>query len=105
MVLRFLEIPEKHLRWSDLQNPKTLYLDVQQGSEYSSEYTSTFHCVQVVRIRSFSGLYFPAFGLSTKRYSVSLCIQSKCGKIRARKTPNMDTFDAVCAFRYIYFIF
>ena len=26
---------------------------------------------------------------------VSLCIQSKCVKIRTRKTPNMDTFHAV----------
>ena len=28
-------------------------------------------------------------------YSVSLCIQSKCWKIRTRKTPNTDTFRAV----------
>ena len=32
------------------------------------------HCVKSVRIRSFSGPYFPAFGLNTERYSVSLCI-------------------------------
>ena len=42
-----------------------------------------------VRIRSFSGLYFSAFGLNILR------IQSECGKIRARKIPNMDTFHAV----------
>ena len=35
------------------------------------------------------------FGLNTVKYGVSLHIQSKCGKIRARKTPNTDTFDAV----------
>ena len=28
-------------------------------------------------------------------YSVSLHIQSKCGKTRTRKTPNTDTFHAV----------
>ena len=39
----------------------------------------------------FSGSYFSAF-----RYSVSLCIQSKCGKIRKRKTAKMDTFHSVC---------
>ena len=33
----------------------------------------------------FSGPYFPAFGLNTKRYSVSLRIQSECGNIRTRK--------------------
>ena len=31
----------------------------------------------------------------TERYSVSLRIQSKCGKIRTRIIPNMDTFYAV----------
>ena len=51
--------------------------------------------VKSVRIRSFSGPYFPAFGLNTKRYSVSLRIQSECTKIRTRKTPNTDTFYAV----------
>ena len=29
-------------------------------------------------------------------YSVSLRIQSECGKIRTRKTSNTDTFHAVC---------
>ena len=32
-----------------------------------------------------SGPYFPAFGLNTERYEVSLRIQSECGKIRTRK--------------------
>ena len=27
-----------------------------------------------------------------ERYGVSVCIQSKCGKMRTRATPNMDTF-------------
>ena len=38
-------------------------------------------------IQSFSGMYFPAFGLNTERYGVSLRIQSKCGKIRTKKKP------------------
>ena len=38
---------------------------------------------------------FLAFGLNTEGYSVSLRIQSKCGKIRTRITPNTDTFHAV----------
>ena len=53
------------------------------------------HCVKSVRIRSFSGPYFSTFGLNTERYSVSLRIQSECGKVRAKKTPNTDTFYAV----------
>ena len=32
----------------------------------------------------FSGPYFPAFGLKTERYEVSLRIQSECGKILTR---------------------
>ena len=53
----------------------------------------------------FSGQYFPAFGLNTKRYFVSLCIQSECGylsvfspnagKYGPGKTPYLDTFHAV----------
>ena len=42
----------------------------------NSEKKWKIHCVKSVRICSFSGLYFPAFGLS-------------------RNTQNMDTFQAV----------
>ena len=51
--------------------------------------------VKSVRIRSYSGPYFPTFGLNTERYGVSLRIQSEWGKIRTRITPNTDTFYAV----------
>ena len=53
------------------------------------------HSVQNVRIRNYSGPHFLAFGLNTERYGVSLRIQSECGKIRTRTTPNTDTFYAV----------
>ena len=46
------------------------------------------HYVKYVRIRGYSGLHIPAFGLITERYEVSLHIQSKCGKMRTRKTLN-----------------
>ena len=51
-----------------------------------------------VRIRSYSGPYFPTFGLNTERYSVSLLIHSECGKIRNRINLNTDTFHAVLCF-------
>ena len=35
-------------------------------------YTIHLHCVKRVRIRSYSGPYFPAFGLNTERYAVLL---------------------------------
>ena len=50
------------------------------------------HCVKSVRIRSYSGPHFPAFGLNTERYSIS---HAECGKIRTKITPNTDTFYAV----------
>ena len=55
----------------------------------------TFYWLTSVRIRSYSGPYFPAFGLNTERYRVSLRIQPKCGKMLTRMTPNTDTFHAV----------
>ena len=48
-----------------------------------------------VRIRSFTGPYFLAFGLDTERYGVSLRIQSECRKIQTKETPNMNTFHVV----------
>ena len=53
------------------------------------------HCVKSVRSRNYSGPYFPAFRLNTERYSASLRIQSECGKMRTRITPNTETFHAV----------
>ena len=46
------------------------------------------HFVKSVRVRSYSGPHFPAFGLKTERYGVSFHIQSKYGKIRTSITPN-----------------
>ena len=54
-----------------------------------------FHCVNSVRIPSFSSPYFPAFGLITERYAVSFRIQPECCKIWTRKTPDTDTFHSV----------
>ena len=48
--------------------------------------------VKSVHIWSYSGPYFPAFGLNVERYFVSLRIQSECGNMRTRLTPNTDTF-------------
>ena len=57
------------------------------------------HCVERVRIRSFSGSYFPTFWLDAERYRaeyISIFSQNaKCGKILTRKNPNTDTYQAV----------
>ena len=51
--------------------------------------------VKSIHIRRYSGPRFPTLGLNMKRYSVSLFIQSECGNIHTRITPNTDTFYAV----------
>ena len=56
------------------------------------------HCIKSVHIRSFSDPHFPAFGLNTERYFVSLRsfrILPECWKKKPRKTPNTDTFHAL----------
>ena len=65
-------------------------LDIWEGSK-----TSKWHCVKISCIRSLPGPYFSDFGLNTGIYSVSLHIQSECGKIRTRQTLNTNTFHVV----------
>ena len=43
------------------------------------------HSVKSVRIRSYPGPYFSAFGLNTERYGVSNYIQSECRKTQTKK--------------------
>ena len=45
--------------------PYCFYLNV-------SEEAGHIHCVKSVRIWSYSGPYFPAFGLTTERYNTEL---------------------------------
>ena len=67
-------------------------------------YWNKTHCVKSVRIRSYFGPHFPTFGLNKERYGVSLHIQSECGKMRTRITPNTDTFHAVLDSRILSFL-
>ena len=47
-----------------------------EGPEYT-------HCVKSVRIRSYSGPYFPALGLNTDRYEV-------CDDVRIRENTDQN---------------
>ena len=58
-------------------------------------YKKHFSLREMCSYSELSGPYFSTFGLNTERYAASLPIQSECGKIRTRKTPNTDTFYAV----------
>ena len=72
--------------WNDSINPFSCHWSLSILPE---------NCVKCVCILSFSGPYFPAFGLNTGRYSVSFRLQSECRKIRTRKTPNTVIFHTV----------
>ena len=68
--------------------PKRIFRNINPNKPISTDK----NCVKIVCIRSFSGPHFPAFGLNSEIYRVNLRIQSKCRKMRTRKTPNTDTF-------------
>ena len=61
----------------------------------------SIHSIKSVRIRSYSGLHFPAFGLNTE----TLHIQSECGKMQTRITLNTDTFHVVLIIVFCFQIF
>ena len=64
-----------------------IYLLIRQIVIFQTLFALTFpveHYLKSGRTRSFSGPYFPAFGLNTE----------KCSR-KTRKTPNTDTFHAV----------
>ena len=71
------------------QRKKRLY-----SRKLISLYLSTAQKVSVFGV--IFGPYFPALAMNMERYRTALCIQSECGKIRSRKTPNKGTFHAVC---------
>ena len=52
----------------------------------------TIHCLKSIQIWSFSGPYFPVFGLNTDIYRVNLRIQSKYRKIRTKKNSVFRHF-------------
>ena len=52
---------------------------------------------------SFYTPHFPAFGLNTEKYFVSLHSQSECRKIRTKKTPNTDSFHTMIVTQDFWF--
>ena len=55
-------------------------------------YLNPEHLEQQDLVKTFFCPYFPVFGLNTDIYSVNLRIQSKCGKIRTRKSSVFGHF-------------
>ena len=59
------------------------YLLIKPFQQMNGHGRHIFHCVKSVRIRSYSGPHFPAFGLNTERYSV---FSPNAGKCRPKRT-------------------
>ena len=74
-----------------------------ENSSLINRQSDFFHWVKSVRIRSYSDPHFPAFALNTDRYGVSLRIQSECGKMWTRITPNKNIFYTVFFFVCFFF--
>ena len=51
-----------------------------------------WHCVKSVRIRSYSGLHFPALGLNTERYSVLSGFSPNAGKKKDENNSKYGHF-------------
>ena len=84
--LRIISLPAKK---------SSIFLNALQNRQ---RFLTFQHCVKSVRILSYSGSYFPAFGLNTERYGHR--IKFECRKLRTRITPDTDTFHAVQSNQY-----
>ena len=63
-----------------------------QARKFWQNEQETNTALNVSKYVTFSGPYFPVFGLNTERYGVSVRIQSECGKKRTRKTSVFGHF-------------
>ena len=63
-----------------------------EESVLNSTWKNLSACLKSVRIRIISGPHLSAFGLNTKRHSVSPRIKSECEKIKTRKIRRRTLF-------------
>ena len=63
------------------------------------------HCAKECPHSEFFSPVFPAFGLNTVIYIVNVCLQSKYGKTRTKKSPDADTFHVVLLFKDSEFVY
>ena len=83
-----LSLVYKHLKNKDMKT----FLSFSPEHGEKSCFSGTGKYVISARIRSYSGAHYLVFALNTERYGVSLCIQSKCGKMRTRITRVRTLF-------------
>ena len=91
IIIEFFHVLSRKNSYISRNKPALL----KSSNKHRAQFQPPYHCVKSVCIWSFSGPYFPALGLNTGRYGVFFCIQPQCGKTRTRKTPNIDTLQAV----------
>ena len=85
----------KHLSWNFISNFSYIIVLVVNTLFIKVLYYINKHCVKSVRIRSFSGPYFPAFGLNGEILRISPCSAQMRESADQKKTPYLDTFHAV----------
>ena len=61
---------------------------MKQSISFKKTKSNDPHCVKSVRIRNYFSLHFPAFGLNTERYSVSLRISPYSVRMRENVDQN-----------------
>ena len=75
---------------------KRAYMILLLSHIYLLSYSLMHHCVKGVRIRSYSSNIFPAFSRNLTEYgeiqSISLHIQSECGKTRENADQNNSEY-------------
>ena len=84
----FYRLSSTSFTWSFLELFVPFFCDCQENFSTPRNLSilrKDLHCVKSVRIRSFSGLYFPTFGTNTETHGLPLRIQSECGEIRTKK--------------------
>ena len=65
-------------------------------------HSGKLHYVKSARIRSYSCPHFPAFGPTTEKYFVSLCIQSKCGENADENNSEYENFLCSVKFQFSF---
>ena len=92
-----------------LEEVRRTFLKIWSAFSFFQLFLEAAAAWKVSKYGVFSGPYFPSFGLNTRRYFVSLQIQSECGKIQTRKnfafghishSVRISWFDSFLNFKY-----
>ena len=91
IIVRKVQKCTKNLYQVNSKDMKTASMKMYSTLSKFNTLLKEHYCVKLPKYGVFSGPYFPAFGLNTERYRVSLLILSLCRKIRTRKKLRIWT--------------